>query len=209
MRQRIDKLVDIQIGYQFRERLTMGSHGTHQVIQVKDIDELNDHRLVASSLYRATPKTDTGKYEVTNGDVVFLSKGRRNSATLIEGLAQDLPLLHPDGRQETVRMPTIVAGYFFILRPLIDNLSPDYLAWAINAPPAQTYLRSVASGSAMPFIPKQAFAELEIDVPPTDRQRLIVELHRLARRESVLLRQLEQKRSELTAAICVAAARED
>ena len=173
MRRKIDELVEIQLGYQFRERLTMASDGTHQVIQVKDIDQFNDHRLVPSSLYRVAPKRDADKYIVTNGDVLFLSKGRRNSATLVDGLVEDMPWIRPDGTHGAVRMPAIAAGYFFILRPRTDRLRPDYLAWAINAPPAQAYLQSVAGGSAMPFVTKQAFADLEIDVPSPERQRII------------------------------------
>lgn len=207
MRRRIDDLVDIQLGYQFRERLTMASDGTHQVIQVKDIDQFNDHRLVPSSLYRVTPKRDAEKYVVTNGDVLFLSKGRRNSATLVDGLVENMPWIRPDGTQGTVHMPAIAAGYFFILRPRTDNLLPDYLAWAINAPPAQAYLQSVAGGSAMPFVTKQAFADLEIDVPSLERQRIIVELHRLARREHNLYGRLAELKASLIAEICVTAAR--
>jgi len=207
MRQTIDELVDIQIGYQFRERLTMESDGTHQVIQAKDIDEQHGHRLIASSLCRVTPKRDAEKYEVTNGDVIFLSKGRRNYATLIEGLHGGTSVARPDDGQEAGHLPTIAAGYFFILRPRTQRIRTDYLAWAINAPAAQAYLRSVAGGSGMPFVSKHAFLGMEIDVPPPERQRLIVELHRLAERQSHLLRELERKQSELTTGICVAAAR--
>lgn len=207
MRRKIDELVDIQLGYQFRERLTMASDGTYEVIQVKDIDQFNDHRLVPSSLYRVTPRRDAKKYVVTNGDVLFLSKGRRNSATLVEGLSRNKRWVHPDGTHGTVRIPAIAAGYFFILRRRTESLRPDYLAWAINAPPAQAYLQSVAGGSAMPFVTKQAFADLEIDVPSLDRQRIIVELHRLALREQNLYGRLAELKASLIAEICVTAAR--
>ncbi|MFO0839586.1 MAG: restriction endonuclease subunit S [Phycisphaerae bacterium] len=193
MRRRIDELVDIQLGYQFRERLTMASDGTHQVIQVKDINQYADHQLVPSNLYRVTPVRDAEKYVVRNGDVLFLSKGRRNSATLVEELSDSVP--------------AIAAGYFFILRPQTGNLRSDYLAWAINAPPAQAFLQSVASGSAMPFVTRPAFESLEIDVPSLDRQRAIVELHRLARREHSLYGRLAELKSNLITELCLAAAK--
>lgn len=208
MRMRIDDIATIQIGYQFREKLTMASDGTHQVIQVKDIDEHNDHRLVPSSLYRVTPKRDAEKYEVTNGDVLFLSKGRRNYATLIDGLIEDYPWIKPDGSRDTFSVKTIAASYFYTLKPKSDRVRPEYLAWAINAPPAQAYLQSMASGSAMPFIPKHSLIEMEIDVPDLDTQRSIVQLHALSLREGWLLKRLEQRRSDLVTGVCLAAARQ-
>lgn len=171
----------------------MASDGTHQVIQVKDINQYADHQLVPSNLYRVTPVRDAEKYVVRNGDVLFLSKGRRNSATLVEELSDSVP--------------AIAAGYFFILRPQTGNLRSDYLAWAINAPPAQAFLQSVASGSAMPFVTRPAFESLEIDVPSLDRQRAIVELHRLARREHSLYGRLAELKSNLITELCLAAAK--
>lgn len=208
MRQRIDDIATLQIGYQFREKLTMASDGTHQVIQVKDIDEADNHRLVPSSLYRVTPKRGAEKYEVADGDVLFLSKGRRNYATLVTGLIEEGPSIKPDGSRGWFSIKTIASNHFYILRPKSDNINPDYLTWAINSPPAQAYLQSMASGSAMPFIPKQSFTELEIDVPDLETQHTIVQLHELSLYESSLMKRLEQRRTELVAGVCLAAARQ-
>jgi len=207
VRRRIDELVDIQLGYQFRERLSITSDGTHQVIQVKDIDQFNGHSLVPSGLFRVTPKRDADKYVVRNGDVLFLSKGRRNSATLVDGLDQGTRPSHRDRTRGTGETPVIAAGYFFILRPRVEVMRPQYVAWAINAPPAQAYLQSVAAGSAMPFVTKQAFADLEIDVPSMERQGTIVELHLLSRREQSLYGRLAKLKAGLVDEICVAASR--
>lgn len=209
MRASIRDITEIQIGYQFREKLDMASDGTHQVIQVKDIDPDNDHRLVPSSLYRVTPKRDASRYEVANGDVIFLSKGRRNFATLVDSVLEELPWLKPDGSESTVTIKTIVAGYFFILHLNRNDIDPAYLVWVINQPPAQSYLQSVSRGSGMPFIPKDAFADLEINIPPMDVQRKIVELHYLSRHEQQLIHQLATKRAELVSGLCLSAARQD
>ena len=194
MRVRINEICDIQIGYQFREKLDPESEGTHQVIQIKDIDAKADHRLIASNLCRVTPKRDTEKYEVINGDIVFVSKGRRNYATLIEGL----------GDQDT-----IVAGYFFILTLTSPDVRPDFLVWAINQPPAQKYLQSVSRGTGIPFIRKDEFAELCINVPDENSQRRIVELHKLSLQETALMDELRNKRLELVRGICVKATKQE
>ena len=103
MKKKIKKIADIQIGYQFRERMNLTSIGTYQVIQAKDISESFGHRLDVSNLYRVTPPKIDNKYLVRNGDVIFLSKGRRNYATFIKCL--------------TAGIKTVAAGYFLIIRP--------------------------------------------------------------------------------------------
>ena len=192
MRKRIKDLVNIQIGYQFRESLTTSSDGQYQVIQAKDINASN-HQLEADAINNVTPKRNPKRYEVANGEVIFLSKGRRNYATFIEGLSGDLP--------------AIVAGYFFILRIKAKSLLPEYLSWSINQRPAQAYLQRVARGSGMPFIPKDAFSNLEIDVPPVKIQNLISKLYKLSLKEENILTNIKTKRNELLQGICLKAAK--
>lgn len=188
MRVKISDIAEIQIGYQFREKIDQAADGTHQVIQVKDIDELRDHQLIPSSLYRVTPDRDSSKYEVSNGDVIFLSKGRRNYATHIAGLFD---------------MKTIVPGYFFILKIKNSGILPEFLTWSINQHPAQSYLQTVTRGTGIPFIRKDDFSELTIHIPNLDIQRKIVELHKLSLKESALLHQLRMRREELIRTICI------
>ena len=194
MKVKIKKVTDFQMGYQFREKLATSSTGDYRVIQAKDISQAFDHRLDLSNLHRVMPKRDAEKYRVKNGDVIFLSKGRRNYATLISKLSPDLK--------------TIVAGYFFVIRPKTQVVIPEYIAWIINQPPAQSYLKSVSRGSGMPFIPKTAFANLEIPIPSIDVQKQIVKLYELSFQESILLKQLEEKRSKLISKICIEAAKQ-
>jgi len=190
---RIKDIASIQIGCQFRKGVQADLFGTHWVIQVRDIDRHDRYRLDLSGLQRATPKADPSRYLVRNGDVLFLSKGRRNSATLVEQL--------PGGHD------FIAAGYFFIVRPDTSRVRPDYLAWTINGPNCRAYLRSVARGSSMPFVPKDAFANMKIDLPDLMTQWKIVKVYELAARESHLLAELRQKRIELIQGFCTNAAR--
>jgi len=193
LRKRIKELANIQIGYQFREKLDVSTNGNYQVIQAKDIDRSENHRLGPTNLYRVTPKREAKKYEVFNGDVIFLSKGRRNYATFIEGLRSN--------------SQTIVAGYFFILWTKTKTIIPKYLTWSINQPPSQAYLQRVARGSGMPFIPKDAFSNLEINVPPVNIQKLVIKLHELSLKETKLLNRIKNKRNELLQGICLKAAK--
>jgi len=193
LRKRIYELADIQVGFHFREKLKRSSAGKVRVIQTKDVDRSHSHQLDTTNLYRISPTKNIRRYEVFNGNVIFLSKGRRNNATFIEGLHSDLP--------------TIVAGYFFILRIKNQEVLPEYLAWSINQQPAQAYLQRVARGSGMPFIPKDAFSSLEIDVPPVKIQKLIIKLHKLSLKEENILTNIKTRRNELLQGICLKAAK--
>ncbi len=195
MRKKLEEMADIQTGYQFREKLDVVSVGKYQVVQAKDISQSENHRLDPVNLYRVTPKRDTKKHEIRNGDVIFMSKGRRNYATFVDGLF-GVP-------------QTIAAGYFFLLRIKSKSVLPKYLTWAINQSPSQGYLQRIARGSGMPFIPKQAFKNLEIEVPPVKIQRLIIKLDELSQKERTLLNYMEQKRSELIRGICLRVAKQN
>ena len=194
MKTKISDIADIQVGYQFRKRLHPQPDGSHCVIQAADIDEADGHRLLVRQLVRLTPDRDAAKWEVSDGDVIFLSRGRRNFATMIENLPQGCRAL--------------TAGHFHILRRKANSVAPEYLVWAINAPAAQAYIRSAARGSAMPFISKDVFAELEIDLPPLHVQERIVRLHSLSLHEQRLMQRLQQKRAEIVKKVCIKAVRQ-
>src|SRR5712671_3645249 len=56
--------------------------------------------------------------------------------------------------------------YFYILRPNADRVDPEYLAWFINQPTTQACLERLQRGSHIKIIPKSAFEELEVVLPP-------------------------------------------
>jgi len=186
VRKRIKDIADIQIGFQFRKKPDISSVGEYQVIQAKDIDQLTGHRLIASSLYQLTPDRDATKYEVSDGDVIFMSKGKRNYASLVDGLG---------GRK------TIAASIFFILKMKTQAIKPRYLVWLINQSSVQNILASISKGSGMPFIARDDFADVKIDIPDMHTQETIVELDELSQQEQILLSNIQQKRKELVEAV--------
>jgi hypothetical protein len=192
----IQEIAEIQIGYQLRGGLEPDPEGTHQVVQAQDIDTDNDHQLLLAGLRRITPEREAHRYLINNGDVLFLSRGRKTYATPITELLPSMP-------------PTLGLSHFFILRPHASVVDAEFLAWAINQAPTQSYLQRVSQGTGIPFIAKQDFAALEIEVPPLERQLAIARAHKLSRQERQLLLQLEKKRCELVEAICMAASKGD
>ena len=186
MKRRIKDVATIQIGFQFRKKPEMSSLGEYQVIQAKDIDQMIGHRLTVSSLYQLTPDRDATRYEVMDGDVIFMSKGRRNYATLVEDL---------HGAK------TIAAGNFFILKINSEIISSEFLVWIVNQSPIQNVLENISKGSGIPFIARDDFANVLIEIPNMQTQEMIVRLDHLSKKDQLLLRQIQKKRQKLLEAV--------
>jgi Type I restriction modification DNA specificity domain len=103
---------------------------------------------------------------------------------------------------------TVASYYFYILRPDADHVDPEYLAWFINQPTAQACLERLQRGSHIKIIPKSAFEELEVVLPPLATQRAIVELERLRQKEAYTMSRLVQARKRLIHALALRAAQE-
>jgi restriction endonuclease S subunit len=198
-------IAKIQIGYQHRDKghpTNVGSTGTHRIIQIKDLDleERFKSEVIKrggsapyvwpDSLYQVTPAGDAERYLVSQGDVLFLSRGQRTCAVpILQTLAN-----------------TVASSYFFILRPDADRVEPEYLAWFINQPTTQACLERLQRGSHIKIIPKSAFAELEVVLPPLATQRAIVELERLRQKEAYTMSRLVQTRRRLVNGLALRAA---
>ena len=144
-------------------------------------------------MYKINLKRSVDRYLVNMGDVLFLSRGHRNFATAI-----DIPMKN-----------TIAAGHFFILKFDTLKILPEYLAWYINQPPAQKFLKSMAKrGSHMPIIGKSEFEQLKVNIPPLQVQEKIIKLSKLLQQEDELLEKIKEKRGQIIQSICLNAARE-
>lgn len=189
---RLKDFSTIQIGYQHNKKINPISDGI-KIIQIKDID--SNHNITPDSMFRIKPKRKrlVDRYLVNKGDVLFLSRGHRNFATAI-----DIPVEN-----------TIAAGHFFILKFDTSKILPEYLAWYINQPPAQKFLKSMAKrGSHMPIIGKSEFEQLKVNIPPLQVQEKIVKLSKLLQQEDELLEKIKEKRGQIVQSICLKAALE-
>lgn len=211
--QKLSELTEIAIGYQHRERVSHAEHGSHRLIQVKDVymrrpddfgaDSIDDEycgwRLSTSNLDRVTPKGDPFRYEVTTGDILFVCRGSTNIA---------IPLLPEYVRPFPNDWKELLPAYvFYILRPKPRSVLPEYLAWFINQSPAQTYLNRQARGSLVQVLPKSVFEELEVALPAPEIQSQICAIERLRAHEEYLLGRLQRERSKLAYEHCLAAIR--
>jgi restriction endonuclease S subunit len=182
----------------------MGSTGTHRIIQIKDLDLEERCKSTGierggsspsvwpDGLYQVTPAGDARRYLVSQGDVLFLSRGQHTCA---------VPILQPLEH-------TIASYYFYILRSDTARVDPAYLAWFINQPTVQACLERLQRGSHIKIVPKSAFTELEVVLPPPATQRAIVELERLRQKEAYTMSRLVQARKRLVNGLALRAAQE-
>lgn len=187
----LSDIVDIQLGYQLRGKCQsskINAQGTYSLIQIKDIDHAG--ALCSDNFVKINPQGNVERYLVTKGDVLFLSRGPKNIATIVEE-----PL-----------NKTIVSYYFYILRANPTRILPKYLAWFINQPSAQVYLECSAQGSLMKTIPKLAFMNLKIQLPSLATQEAIAELNELQKKEADTLERLAHSRRKLVDGLSLKAA---
>ena len=174
---RLPEVCDIHSGYTARNRLEPAATGGIPVIQLRDLSGHGE--LSAAMLQRFDLEGLADRYLVHGGEVLFRSRGDRNTAMVV---SVDMP------EPAAVILPRV------ILRPDPETVVSAYLAWAINQPDAQRRMAAEAQGTNMRMIPKTVLERLEIPLPDLATQQQIATIDTLARRESDLLRELADQR---------------
>jgi hypothetical protein len=172
---------DIQMGFTARERLVAIETGT-PVIQLRDLQP--DGRIDPGGLIKCELGSAASRYLVTNGDILFRSRGDKNTALTVEGL----------GVASVAVLPLV------IIRPKTDVVRPHYLSWFINSEWTQGYFDKAAQGTNLRMISRADLEALPIDVPDLSTQERIIEIERLAADERRLSLQLLDMRRRLLAA---------
>lgn len=178
----ISQLCTIQLGHTARGRLEPASADGIPAVQLRDTRP--DGGLATESVgrYHLDPVPD--RYWARIGDVLFRSRGDKNTATALGA---------------SFREPAVAVMPLVILRPTTESVDPNYLAWYINQPSAQRHFDECARGTGMRMIPIGCLSSLLIPLPDLTTQRAIAEVDHLAAREHALTTRLADKRQKLTA----------
>ncbi|NWH07135.1 MAG: restriction endonuclease subunit S, partial [Alphaproteobacteria bacterium] len=112
----------IHTGYTARGRLEPTATGGVLAIQLRDISP--DGLVDPERLTRVQLDGLPDRYFVRAGDVVFRSRGERNTASALG---------------ECLKEPALAVLPLMVLRPNLDVVTPEFLAWSINQPPAQRH----------------------------------------------------------------------
>ncbi len=190
MKTLLKDIATVQMGFSFRSRLESLKSGEVGVIQMKDLTEENIVDCKSLSY------VDMGKFSeshlVRKGDLIFRSR----SLTSTSAILSDDP-----GR-------VVVSAPLLRIRITNSNVMPEYLNWFISQIPAQVFLASHARGSTQKMISKDALEMLEVDVPPLEKQKMIVELATLSEEEQRITKMLALKRKQYVSAILIRKAQE-
>jgi restriction endonuclease S subunit len=147
-------------------------------LQSKHFDEYGQ---LQSVLYPDLPAEGiSDKHLLKEGDVLFSAKGGKNFAAVFEN--------HNE--------PSVASTSFFVLRPSDNKVLPQYLAWFINNNTTQTLLKAQAVGTSIPSISKQVLENLEITVPNTETQKIILQITKLRNKEKSLKQKIETLREK-------------
>ncbi len=176
----------IHTGYTARGRLEPVAAGGVLAIQLRDISP--DGAIDPQRLTRVQLDDLADRYFVRAGDVVFRSRGERNTASALD---------------ERLREPALAVLPLLVLRPKPDVVVPEYLAWAINQPPAQRHFDAAAHGTNIRMIPRSSLDGLELDIPDIETQRRIVAIDALAERERELSQLAAETRRKMMSLILV------
>ncbi|KPL53171.1 hypothetical protein ABB55_13910 [Prosthecomicrobium hirschii] len=183
---RLADVCAIHTGYTARGRLEPMAAGGVLAIQLRDISP--EGCIDPERLTRVQLENVADRYFVRAGDVVFRSRGERNTASALD---------------ERMREPVLAVLPLMVLRPNLDVVTPRYLAWAINQPPAQRHFDAAARGTNIRMIPRSSLDDLDLDVPDIETQEKIVAVDALAERERVLSQLAAETRRQMISLLLV------
>jgi restriction endonuclease S subunit len=179
MKLKIKQLATVQMGYSFRSRLEASRGGEVAVIQMKDL--LQDNTVGCKKLVKIEMEAVKEHHLAQKGDLVFRSRGQITTAAI---------LLEDPGK-------AVVAAPLLRIRiTKSDKILPEYLNWYISQRDAQIFLASRAKGTVQKMISKQAVEDMEVYLPPLEKQQHIVDLANLSARERAILGMLAEKREQ-------------
>lgn len=137
----------------------------------------NENGQLLTILYPDLKADDVNeKHLLRQGDILFAAKGTKNFAAVYE--MNDIA--------------AVASTTFFVIRIIGNAVLPDYLAWVLNNPVSQNFLKKNAIGSAIVSISKAVLEELEVVIPPIEKQKNILEIAKLSKRENSILSKIAE-----------------
>lgn len=183
--EKLGSLATVAPGYQFRGGISHDPSGDASVIQIKDIRGSGE--VDWSSLERVDASKVKEAYFAQADDVLFACRGSNNVS------------FHIDTQPPQV----VVPNFFYIVRVNNGRVYPAFLNWYLHQRPARRQIERARRGTSISMISREGFSDIEIPLPPLERQKQIAELGKLIEKESELLAQLNQRKRELMESLLI------
>lgn len=172
----LHKVAEIFTGYAVTGAIGHDPHGAHQLLLPRHMGDGEPFEFDPEKhMIRMTLPERALRYSVQPGNVVFVSRGPKNLATLIDACPE----------------PTVATSMFFVLRPT-EGVVPGYLAWFLNQGPTQALIAQARTGSASPAVQRAPFDAIQVPMPEKPKQETIARLDRLQHRERLACERLAE-----------------
>lgn len=123
----------------------------------------------------------TTKHILQEGDILFAAKGTNNFGVVYK----------------EVYGKAVASSSFIVVRiqqEVQSRILPAYLAWFLSNTPAIRDFHRKQLGTTIPSISIKKLSEILIQIPPIEKQKLIVNIQELRNKQKDLARQLEVAR---------------
>lgn len=148
-------------------------------LQAKQFDDIGNIISVSDVFISGDPKSNS--HMLCDGDVILAGKGNKNFAWCY--------------REKFG--PAIASTIFFVIRPDIKKVIPEYLVAMFNHPKSQLYFKQLGAGSNIQSIRKNELEDFNIAVLPLSLQVKVVAMYELHKKNINLTLQLLQHKGEL------------
>ena len=96
----------------------------------------------------------------------------------------------------------MVASPLIVIRLHRSDILPAYLSWVLNSQCAKHYFERSAQGTILKAIGIKELVQLDLSVPPVDKQKQIVQVKMLNTQEQLLIQKIQNlKERQLTQAL--------
>ena len=141
-------------------------------IQGKDFDA--NGQLNNKERFFTPANNITERDYLIGGEILFSGKGSRNYAVVWNGEIDN----------------AVASSKFYVLTLISNEILPEFLVWYLNSDPVQTKLRIIAKGATISNIPKRELQEVKIWTPDVKKQKLIVNIDKLRKKEKIVRKKI-------------------
>lgn len=176
MRKKITEIAYIQSGIYCKPV----PNGNVYCLQVKDFDA---DGTIADNLIPTVKDDGTlNKHFLQRGDLLFAAKGTSNFCAIYN---KDFEY-------------AVASSSLFVIKIITDSVDPEFLCWYLNSSDVLEGLKACAVGTSTPSITKSVIASVELRIPSLKKQKLIVSISNLQKKEKELYLSIIEKKQKLT-----------
>lgn len=173
MKQKIKDIAKILPGYTFRTAINPDPHGDTRVFQAKDVVQsvpFDDVRSLEKIVHNSSGRSGWLK----KNDIILVARGMKT------GTFRSTTFAANDSN-------VIASSSVYIIRLTRADCVPEYVSLYLNSKVGQNALTGIVSGSFVGVLPKHRLEELEIPLPPREKQKMIIDVHQNIRAQELIV----------------------